>query len=234
MEGDKDTSDDKEEEEEEEEDKEIHLHLTAAASSSVDDQDLPIMHWEDLSRRIAELEKQEQERRERAKRRPGLRAEEQQEEEEEEEEEEDDFRRGRLAVVASRFHRHRKLQLCFINDEDSDDEDDKKVSMGKRCNGCHGSGLKQEVVTTLRTLRDEVLAELREKERLSNTSVVPERKHLERWELLEFSVQQLSSMRTSLQQEVEDLSSELVAQLLVRDQLRTKQDAMLLDVQDLT
>lgn len=30
------------------------------------------------------------------------------------------------------------------------------------------------------------------------------------------------------------LSSELVAHLLVRDQLRTKQDAMLLDVQDLT
>lgn len=31
------------------------------------DQDLPIMHWEDLSLRIAELEKQEEERRERAK-----------------------------------------------------------------------------------------------------------------------------------------------------------------------
>lgn len=31
-----------------------------------------------------------------------------------------------------------------------------------------------------------------------------------------------------------DLSSELVGHLLIRDQLRTKQDAMLLDVQDLT
>lgn len=31
-----------------------------------------------------------------------------------------------------------------------------------------------------------------------------------------------------------DLSSQLVAQLLVRDHLRTKQDAMLLDVQDMT
>lgn len=30
------------------------------------DQDLPIMHWEDLSLRIAELEKQEEERRKKA------------------------------------------------------------------------------------------------------------------------------------------------------------------------
>lgn len=35
--------------------------------SSADDQPLPIMHWEALSLRIAELEKQEEERRERAK-----------------------------------------------------------------------------------------------------------------------------------------------------------------------
>lgn len=34
---------------------------------SADDPSLPIMHWEALSLRIAELEKQEEERRERAK-----------------------------------------------------------------------------------------------------------------------------------------------------------------------
>lgn len=34
---------------------------------SVDDPSLPIMHWEALSLRIAELEKQDEERRERAK-----------------------------------------------------------------------------------------------------------------------------------------------------------------------
>jgi hypothetical protein len=37
------------------------LYLT-----SLGDQHLPIMHWEDLSLRIAELEKQEQQKRERA------------------------------------------------------------------------------------------------------------------------------------------------------------------------
>ncbi len=62
MEGEKETAEEKEEEEEEEE--ELH-HIAAAAS--VDYPDLPIMHWEDLSQRIAELEKQEQERRERSK-----------------------------------------------------------------------------------------------------------------------------------------------------------------------
>lgn len=63
MEGEKETIEEKEEEEE----KELY-HITA--TTSVDSLDLPIMHWEDLSRRIAELEKQEQERRERSKVRP--------------------------------------------------------------------------------------------------------------------------------------------------------------------
>ncbi|KAG8008393.1 hypothetical protein GBF38_019538 [Nibea albiflora] len=81
MEGEKETAEEKEEEEEE---KELP-HI--AEATSVDYPDLPIMHWEDLSQRIAELEKQEQERRE-------------------------------------RFHNHRNLQLCFINNSDSEDEED--------------------------------------------------------------------------------------------------------------
>lgn len=60
MDGEKETAEEKEEEEE----KGLH-HI--AAASSVDYSSLPIMHWEDLSQRIAELEKQEQERRERSK-----------------------------------------------------------------------------------------------------------------------------------------------------------------------
>lgn len=143
----------------------------------------------------------------------------------------------RTFVSVSRFHNHRNLQLCFINNSDSEDEEagsNKKVTVGTGGNGCHAAGLKQEVVIALRTLRDKVLAEQREKEHLASSSVVAKRKHLERWELQESSVQQLNSLRASLQQEVHALSSELVAHLLVRDQLRTKQDAMLLDVQDLT
>ncbi|XP_034540515.1 schwannomin-interacting protein 1 [Notolabrus celidotus] len=233
MEGEKEMA---EENEEEEEDKESHHHI--AAASSVDCQDLPIMHWEDLSQRIAELEKQEQERRERSKR-SGVRMGQSQggvwgdvwEEEEE------DFRKCRVAAVASRFHNHRNLQLCFINDSDSDEEEEgtkNKVSMGTGGNGYQAAGLKKEVVTALRTLRDKLLEEQKEKEHLADCSDVAKRKHLERWELQECSEQQLSCLRATLQQEVHALSSELVAHLLVRDQLRTKQDAMLLDVQDLT
>ncbi|XP_041807541.1 schwannomin-interacting protein 1 [Chelmon rostratus] len=229
MDGEKETAEEKEEEEE----KELH-HI--AAATSVDCSNLPIMHWEDLSQRIAELEKQEQERRERSKRGTEVRMEDSQggmwgdvwEEEEE------DFRRCR---VTQRFHNHRNLQLCFINNSDSEDEDEggnKKVSMGMGGNGCHAAGLKQEVATALRTLRDKLLAEQKEKEHLASSSGVAKRKHLEPWELQQCSVQQLSSLRASLQQDVHALSSELVAHLLVRDQLRTKQDAMLLDVQDLT
>lgn len=237
MEGEKETSEEKEEEEEGEE-KELHQNHPVEASS-VDHQDLPIMHWEELSKRIAELEKQEQERRERSKRGAGLRT--------EgspyvvwsnvwEEEKEEDFRRCRVAVVTSRFHNHRNLQLCFINNSDSEEEEEganKKITKGTGHNGCHAAGLKQEVATALRTLRDKLLAEQKE-ERLAGSSCVAQRKHLERWELQERSLQQLGSLRASLERDVHALSSELVAHLLVRDQLRTKQDAMLLDVQDLT
>lgn len=60
MEGEKETAEEKEEDEEEKLD-----HMPA--QSCVASPDLPIMHWEDLSQRIAELEKQEQERMESSK-----------------------------------------------------------------------------------------------------------------------------------------------------------------------
>ncbi|KAM4726681.1 uncharacterized protein FYW61_012453 [Anableps anableps] len=222
----------KETEEEGEKEKEPH-HIP------VEHQELPIMHWEELSQRIAELEKQEQERRE--KRRTGQRTEDRWGGDWRDvwEEDDEDVRRGRVAVAASRLNSHRNLQLCFINNSDSEEEEEegagRKVSMGAGHDGCHGSGLKQEVAAALRALRDELLAEQKEQEESqAGCSCVAQRKHLERRELQDLCLQQLGGLRASLQQEVHALSSELVAHLLVRDQLRTKQDAMLLDVQDLT
>ncbi|XP_037834833.1 schwannomin-interacting protein 1 isoform X2 [Kryptolebias marmoratus] len=226
MEGDNETA------EEEEEEEELHHHIAAASST----ENLPIMHWEDLSERIAELERQEEERRERR----GT-GDSQGRNWTVWEEEEEDFR-CRVAVFTSRFQNHRKLQLCFINDSDSEEEEEggRKVSRGPRHGGCRGAGLKQEVAAALRALRDKLLAEQKEEEEerracsSSSSSCVSPRKHLEHQELQELPVQQLLAVRASLQQEVHALSSELVAHLLVRDQRRTKQDAMLLDVQDLT
>ncbi|XP_075888169.1 uncharacterized protein LOC142892035 [Nelusetta ayraudi] len=230
MEEEKEVAEEKEEEEDEDEGERLHL---ITGTSTVDSQNLPIMHWEDLSQRIAELEQQEQERSERSKNGMGPRMDDSKVGlwKNVWEQEDEDFRRCR---VAQRFHNHRNLQLCFINNSESEDEDDgsgKKVSRGS---GCHAAGLKQEVVTALRALRDKLLAEQQEKENLKGSGAVAKRKHLERWELQECSLQQLGSLRASLQQDVHALSSELVAHLLVRDQMRTKQDAMLLDVQDLT
>ncbi|XP_075996655.1 uncharacterized protein LOC142990685 isoform X2 [Genypterus blacodes] len=222
-------------EEEEEED----LPPQSVVASSVDYQDLPIMQWEDLSLRIAELEQQEQEWRERSKRalegRMVVSERSVWTDVWEEEEEEKDYRRCRVAVVTSRFSNHRNLQLCFINNSDSEEEEaEQKVSIGRGHNSRHAAGLKQEVASALRTLRDKVLAEQKEKEHLDSSSNVTERKHLESWELKEFSVLQLSGLKASLHQDVHVLSSDLVGLLVLRDQLRTKQDAMLLDVQDLT
>lgn len=60
MEGEKETAEEKEEDEGEK-----VKHIAAGTCAAYPD--LPIMHWEDLSQRIAELEKQEEERMERSK-----------------------------------------------------------------------------------------------------------------------------------------------------------------------
>ncbi|XP_059913457.1 schwannomin-interacting protein 1 isoform X4 [Gadus macrocephalus] len=192
------------------------LYLT-----SLGDQHLPIMHWEDLSLRIAELEKQEQQKRERAESSSSFPGEREEERRGElwrapwGDREDDQGRRCRVSVVTSRFHNHKNLQLCFINNSDSDEEEgfSARVSPGAGGIGSHPSGLKDE---------------------LASGSIVAQRKHLELPELHNCSMQQLRALEASLQQDIHELSSELVSQLLVRDQLRTKQDAMLLDVQDLT
>lgn len=64
MEEEKEVAEEKEEEEDENEGERLHL---ITGTSTVDSQNLPIMHWDDLSQRIAELEQQEQERSERSK-----------------------------------------------------------------------------------------------------------------------------------------------------------------------
>ncbi|CAB1316386.1 unnamed protein product [Coregonus sp. 'balchen'] len=91
-----------------------------------------------------------------------------------------------------------------------------------------------EVRAALSALKNKLLAEQKEKEHLACSSVITKRKHLECCDLQICSIQQLNSIRTSLNYGIHNLSSELVGHLLIRDQLRTKQDAMLLDVQDLT
>ncbi|XP_013856255.1 uncharacterized protein DDB_G0283697, partial [Austrofundulus limnaeus] len=170
MEADKETT-------EEEEEEELHGHLSV--------ENLPIMHWEQLSDRIAELELQEEERRER-----GTGDTRGRHWRDDWEEEEEDFRRRRLSVSSSRSQNHRNLQLCFINDGHSEEEEEEETKAcqaprGARHNGCHGAGLKQEVVSALRALRDQLLSEQKEEEEEEEEE--EERKHLDLQDLQLFS-----------------------------------------------
>ncbi|RXN32693.1 schwannomin-interacting 1-like isoform X1 [Labeo rohita] len=144
--------------------------------SPLDDCDLPIMQWEDLSLRIAELERQEEERRKKAEslglserdrilgswkeskhhslhREPWA--------------DENDYSPCRVPVIT--FNSPKNLQLCFINNSESEEEDDegassKESSCEAEVHGSCSRGLKQEVKAALRALRDKLWAEQKEKE----------------------------------------------------------------------
>ncbi|XP_041093253.1 schwannomin-interacting protein 1 isoform X1 [Polyodon spathula] len=70
----------------------------------------------------------------------------------------------------------------------------------------------------------------------SNKSLAhtPDDRRLQSADLHTLTIKQLDTLRKRLIQAVQDLSSELVGLLLSRDQLQTEQDAILLEVEDLT
>ncbi|XP_061105857.1 schwannomin-interacting protein 1 isoform X1 [Conger conger] len=239
-----------------------------AVLSSKDDSDLPIMHWEALSMRIAELEKQEEERKERLKSTAEVERgnvsvgwmEERDGGSWWEDVEAD--RSRRITALTSRFHNQKNLQLCFINDSGSEDEEGERAGgESSREAAARGRGpadqapppaagqapppaaaeratqtrgLKLEVRAALSALRDKLWSEQKQKERLACAATQVERRPLALSDLQALSLKELSSHRASLTQAIHDLSSELVNRLLTRDQLRTEQDAMLLDVEDMT
>lgn len=226
---------------------EAETQLQHSQEPSTPDHDLPIMHWEDLSLRIAELEKQEEERRKRAESKSS--------EEQESElgqwshvkqqsplrkqwEDDDGFGGCRFPFITSRFTSPRNLQLCFVNNSDSEEEAGEGTSSKKGLRDTAGrgrccAGLKQEVRAALSELRDKLWAELKQQQP-SRSDLNIRRKILSCSDLQTCSVLQLNALSASLNEDIQDLSSELVKHLVVRDNLRTKQDAMLLDVQDMT
>lgn len=216
--------------------------------STTKDRDLPIMHWEDLSLCIEKLEKQEKERRKKSES-IGLT------EDIPEycshdnnllphrKEWEGNLGECRFPFITSRFTSPKKLQLCFINNSDSDQEDDdgaKSKEVQSSCeshhHGCRSTGLRKEVQAALSALRDKLWAEEKQQQlqQLTCNDVRFRRKKLSCGDLQTCSVLQLNALCASLHEEIQDLSSELVKHLVVRDHLRNKQDAMLLDVQDMT
>ncbi|XP_024144568.1 schwannomin-interacting protein 1 [Oryzias melastigma] len=241
------------EEEEEEEDSEGAV-LSWQEGPDKDDLGLPIMHWEALSLRIAELEKQEEERKAKAGASaergttPGNWAEERGRRPDRWEDGNDACNSHVLALT-SRLQTQMNLQLCFINNSESEEEEEEEKK-GDVCNKESNNTRKGKTQlqknaakperpksrgfrNTLRNLRDRLRADHKTLNSSGRGAGVL-RKHLERSDVQILSVKELNALRGSLSQAVQDLSSELVSCLHIRDQLRTEQDAMLLEVQDLT
>ncbi|XP_072315104.1 schwannomin-interacting protein 1 [Eucyclogobius newberryi] len=252
---------------EEEEDDSEGATLLWQEGYNEDNEGLPIMHWEALSLRIAELEKQEEERREKNAKAGGspdnswmedrgTRA--------ENWDYEDDACNSHVMALTSRLQTKMNLQLCFINNSESEEEDEegggeKDVSNNKESAQLQKNPPQPSAKSdksskssksskspksdkpkssrgfrnTLRNLRDRLRTDHRTSSSALKDAVI-ERRHLERTDLQSLSIKEINKVSTSLKKTIQDLSSELVGLLQIRDQLRTEQDAMLLEVQDLT
>ncbi|XP_023672168.1 schwannomin-interacting protein 1 isoform X2 [Paramormyrops kingsleyae] len=252
MEGEKERERERREEKESDEAEDFGQAVEGAATvwqEEVNDDDLglPIMHWEALSLRIAELEKQEEEKREKYKEQEcvsgGWRRERERGCWRDAWDDGEEECNSRIIALTSRLQNRMNLQLCFINNSESEEEDeDEAVQQPLQAvhrppapvSGSKSGGLKQEVRAALSALRDKLRTEQKEKECTACCETPIKRKKLDLSDLQNLSLQQLDALRISLTQSVHDLSSELVGRLLTRDQLRTEQDAMLLEVQDMT
>ncbi|XP_018549423.1 schwannomin-interacting protein 1 [Lates calcarifer] len=217
---------------------------------------LPIMHWEALSLRIAELEKQEEEKKEK-KAKSGISLErgraamnwtEERGRRAETWEDGDDACNSHVLALTSRLQTQMNLQLCFINNSESEEEEEERegdISMKGSSSTWRGTVQTPQIASkpekpksrglrnTLRNLRDRLRTDHKTLTAARSDPVV-QRRHLERSDLQSLPMKELNALCTSLSQAIQDLSSELVGLLQVRDQLRTEQDAMLLEVQDLT
>ncbi|XP_007567878.1 schwannomin-interacting protein 1 isoform X2 [Poecilia formosa] len=157
-----------------------------------------------------------------------------------------------VLALTSRLHTQMNLQLCFINNSESEEEEDeeqekdvcskKSSSSWKRTapaqKNSQNPSMSEEPKSrgfrnTLRNLRDRLRTDQRKKT-AGRREAAAQRTHLELSDVERLSVEQLKALCASLRQDIQDLSSELVSRLHIRDQLRTEQDAMLLEVQDLT
>ncbi|KAK2852108.1 hypothetical protein Q5P01_008384 [Channa striata] len=222
---------------------------------SEDNLGLPIMHWEALSLRIAELEKQEEEKKAKSgvsleQSRQPVRSTEERKRRAESWEEGEDTCNSNLMALTCRLQTQMNLQLCFINNSESEEEEEekeeaiKKESLSPRKGAVQVYKNPQPVAkpdepksrgfrNTLRNLRDRLKTDHKVKAAACSDPVL-QKTHLERSDLQSFSIKELNRLCKSLSQTIQDLSSELVGRLQVRDQLRTEQDALLLEVQDLT
>ncbi|XP_020330318.2 cilia- and flagella-associated protein 251-like [Oncorhynchus kisutch] len=246
-------------EEEEDEDAEGAALVWQEGSYGEDDLGLPIMHWEALSLRIAELEKQEEEKREKTKSssvlergkvlsmsRPGERDRGKSKDSWEDGGEAEDCN-SRVTALTARLSNQMNLQLCFINDSGSEEEEEdsgvtictkNSKMVVKNGSGVQVSQQPQSPAATkskssgfkaaLSALKNKLRTEQKRKSLVCGDPLLKNRKR-DHSDLQASSLKELNTHRNSLNKAIQDLSTELVVHLQARDQLRTEQDAMLLE-----
>ncbi|KAM5292473.1 schwannomin-interacting protein 1 isoform 5-T5 [Ctenodactylus gundi] len=115
--------------------------------------------------------------------------------------------------LSSRLQSGMNLQICFVNDSGSDkdsDADDSKTE------------------TSLDTPLSPMLPHM------PHISECLMKRSLKPTDLRDMTIGQLQVIVNDLHSQIESLNEELVQLLLIRDELHTEQDAMLVDIEDLT
>ncbi|XP_044770940.1 schwannomin-interacting protein 1 isoform X1 [Neomonachus schauinslandi] len=115
--------------------------------------------------------------------------------------------------LSSRLQSGMNLQICFVNDSGSDkdsDADDSKTE------------------TSLDTPLSPMLPHM------PHISECLMKRSLKPTDLRDMTLGQLQVIVNDLHSQIESLNEELVQLLLIRDELHTEQDAMLVDIEDLT
>ncbi|XP_070775543.1 schwannomin-interacting protein 1-like isoform X2 [Enoplosus armatus] len=114
---------------------------------------------------------------------------------------------------SSRLQSGVNLQVCFVNDSSSDKDSDAEDSRTE---------------TSLDTPLSPVLPHL------PHISEGLMKRNLRRGDMRDMSLGQLQVITNDLHSQIQSLNEELVQLLLLRDELHVEQDAMLVDIEDLT
>ncbi|XP_078057013.1 schwannomin-interacting protein 1-like [Mustelus asterias] len=146
---------------------------------------------------------------------------------------------------STRFHSRMNLQLCFINDSSSESDTEEAVAGAsatpppQRCSSegvpAEGSLLSRKKELESEAKRDLALVKRRlDLEKQQSRDTERRSRSLEPSDLREMNMIQLQNMQSSIFSQIHDLNTQLMELLETRDDLNSKQDAMLVEIGDLT
>ncbi|XP_078390024.1 schwannomin-interacting protein 1-like [Cetorhinus maximus] len=145
----------------------------------------------------------------------------------------------------TRFHSRMNLQLCFINDSSSESDTEEPASRASATSSPQGTpGEDRHAGGSLLSRRKELESEAKrglalvkrrfDLERQQSKDAEGRGRALELSDLQEMKVTKLQNLQTSIFAQIHCLNTQLMELLETRDDLKTKQDAMLVEIGDLT